>query len=239
LDVANFKNDHRCEINAFRELILEWHKTKNRNYFFWRRTRNPYHILIAETMLQKTTANQVQSLIKTFLSKFPSIEDLANASVEDIEAVITPLGMEHKRAVNYKKMAEIIKKKYGGNVPSSEEELLSLPGVGRYIANSVLCFAFGKDVPILDTNVLRVLERVFGVKSDKARARTDKRMWNIVKVIIPPGMARQINLALLDFGALVCTAKKPKHFLCPVSHICNYYTRTERANTGKRTALPS
>ncbi len=171
-------------------------------------------------MLQKTTVKQVQGLIYKFIARFSTPKDLAEASIKEIKKIITPLGMEHRRAVRYKKWAGIVVEKHGGQIPTSEKELLSLPGVGPYMANSVLCLAFGKEVPLLDTNIVRILERVFDIKSDKARARTDKKIWNFVKNIIPPNKSREVNLALLDFGALVCTAKKPKCDLCPVSRIC-------------------
>jgi A/G-specific adenine glycosylase len=220
--------DECANADEFVRLVLEWHKDNNRNYLFWRKSKNPYHILIAEIMLQKTTALQVQSIIEDFLNRFPTPKDLAKASVEEIKELITPLGMEHKRAVRFKKLAKSIVEKFGGEIPDAKEELLSLPGVGQYIANSVLCTAFGKDEPLVDTNIVRVLERVFNIKSRKKRPRTDEMIWNFVKRITPPGKSRDLNLALLDFGALVCTARKPKCVLCPVSKICLMHKKTKK-----------
>jgi A/G-specific adenine glycosylase len=213
----------QAKITGFIEGILEWYEHNKRDYLFWRNTKDPYYILVSEMMLQKTTVKQVQNLIKRFLDRFPTPKALANASVEEIRELITPLGMEHKRAVRYKKWAEIVVEKYGGQIPDSEKELLSLPGVGQYMANGVLCLAFGKDVPLVDTNIVRILERVFDFKSDKARARTDKKFWGFVRRITPPGKSRDVNLALLDHGALVCTAKNPKCLVCPIYEICATY----------------
>lgn len=214
------ESDEKSRIDYFVKQILEWHKNNNRNYLFWRKTRNAYYILVAEMMLQKTTVKQVQGLIKEFLNRFPTPKALASASQEEIKEVITPLGMEHKRAVRYKNWAEIVVQKYGGQIPRSEEELLSLPGVGQYIANAVLCLAFGKEAPLADTNIVRILARTFDVKSEKARARTDKKFWDFVERITPRGKSREVNIALLDHGASLCTPKNPKCSVCPVNDIC-------------------
>jgi len=213
----------RATINRFIEGVLNWYEHNKRDYLFWRNTKNPYHVLVSEMMLQKTTVKQVQDLIHEFIERFPTPKDLAEASVQEIEELITPLGMEHKRAVRYKKWATIVVEKHGCQIPNSEKELIALPGVGQYMANSVLCLAFGKDVPLLDTNIVRILERVFDIKSSKARARTDKKLWDFVRNITPPGKSRDVNLALLDHGALVCTAKNPKCPICPVGEICCAY----------------
>jgi len=215
----------QTKASKFVEGILKWYKHNKRDYLFWRNTKNPYYILVSEMMLQKTTVKQVQDLIHKFIERFPTPKDLAEASVKEIEGLITPLGMEHKRAVRYKKWAIIVVEKHGGQIPDSEKDLISLPGVGKYIANSVLCLGFGKDVPLLDTNIVRILERVFGIKSSKARARADKKLWDFVRNITPPGKSRDVNLALLDLGALVCTAKNPKCQICPVNEICTAYNQ--------------
>jgi len=219
----------QAKIDGFVEGILKWYEHNKRDYLFWRKTENSYYILVSEMMLQKTTVKQVQSLIHKFIERFPTPKHLASASVKEIEELITPLGMEHKRAVRYKKWAVIVVERYGGQIPDSEKALISLPGVGQYMANSVLCLAFGKDVPLLDTNIVRILKRVFNIKSNKARARTDKKLWDFVKNITPRGRAREMNLALLDHGALVCTAKNPRHLICPVRDLCIAYEKNSRA----------
>lgn len=113
--------------------------------------------------------------------------------------------------------------KYDGKIPDNRRDLLALTGVGDYIANSVLCLGYGKELPLLETNIVRVLNRVFGIKSSKARARTDKELWDTVQRMIPKGNAREFNLGLVDFGALVCVAKNPKCKICPMSDFCLYF----------------
>jgi A/G-specific adenine glycosylase len=223
LKFENLDRTIQGKINKFIEGILEWYEHNKRDNLFWRRTKNPYYILVSEMMLQKTTVNQVQGIIQQFIKKFPTPKHLASASVEEIERLITPLGMEHRRAARFKKWAVIVVEKYGGKIPDSEEELVSLPGVGRYMANSVLCLAYGREVPILDTNIVRILQRVFDIKSEKARARTDEKLWSFVGRITPIGKSRDLNLSLLDHGALVCTAKKPKCDACPVNDLCTAF----------------
>ena len=226
-------------VDEFVKRILKWYEQNKRDHLFWRNTKNPYYVLVSEMMLQKTTVKQVQDLIHKFIKLFPTPKDLAEASVEEIEELITPLGMEHKRAVRYKNWARIVAEKYDGHVPDSEKELISLPGVGQYMANSVLCLAFGKEVPLLDTNIVRILERVFDIRSDKARARTDKKFWDFVRNITPRGKAREMNLALLDHGALVCTAKNPKHLICPVRDLCTAYKEKKNHSGVKNNARQS
>ena len=219
----NKKNEKLEKEKNFINDLLNWYSFNKRNYFFWRKTKNPYYILVSEMMLQKTTTKQVQDLINFFINKYPTPEELATAKITDIEKLIRPLGLEHKRAKNLKNSALIIKEKYAGKIPNNENDLMTLPGVGQYIANSVLCLGFGKQVPLLDTNIIRIIERVFRINSTKTRPRTDKKLWNYVKELTPEKRAREINLALLDFGALVCTAKKPKCQKCSMRDICLFY----------------
>ena len=222
--------EFQVKIDRFVEGILEWYKSNGRDYLFWRTTSDPYSILVSEMMLQKTTVMQVQNLIQGFLKRYPKPNDLAEAPLEEIKKIITPLGMEHRRAERFKEWAETIVENYGGRIPDSYEELVALPGVGRYTANCVLLLAFRKEVALLDTNIVRILERVFSIKSQKARARNDNKFWNFVKKITPPGKSRDIDLALLDYGASICTKKKPRCSICPINEICTAYKEGRSTN---------
>ena len=112
--------------------------------------------------------------------------------------------------------------KSGGNVPRSEAELLALPGVGRYSANAVRCLAWHENTPMLDTNVIRLVQRVFSIKSSKARPRDDSILWDFVSSLIPDGKARELNLSMLDFASMICTPRAPLCNICPLNEICNY-----------------
>jgi len=204
--------------------ILDWFE-ENRRDFPWRRTADPYKVLVAEMMLQKTTSKQVSGIFEDFVNKYPDPSSLSAATLEEIESKIGSLGIEHKRAVNFKECAYQLTNRYGGQIPCKREELLSLPGIGDYIANAVLCFACGEKLPLVDTNIVRLLERFFGMKSKKARARTDKTFWNAVAEMIPAKRAKQFNLGLLDFASLVCSAKNPKCGTCPLHEKCDFYKK--------------
>jgi len=136
--------------------------------------------------------------------------------------------MEHKRAVLLKKLANELLKNHGGAIPASQDDLLKLPGVGRYSANAVLCFAYGKDAPLVDVNAIRVFQRVFSVKSQKRRIKDDTTFWEFVAETIPKGKAREFNLAIIDFAHEVCRPKKPKCAICPLCVICIFASEEEK-----------
>ncbi|MGB9759766.1 MAG: hypothetical protein ACP5KW_07960 [Thermoproteota archaeon] len=218
----------RSKKSLFAELLLEWWR-KNRRDFPWRRTKDPYSILVAEMLLRKTTAQQVKKVYSSFLAKYPNPKSLAEANKKNLEKLLRPLGMERKKAELFKKFGLAVKEKYNGKIPSELHDLLRLPGVGMYAANAVLSFSYSRDVPLLDTNFIRVMQRVFGIKSQKPRPREDEGMWAFAQSLIPSGNSKDFNLAVLDFAALVCKARRPKCQSCPTRAICNYY----KTETGK------
>lgn len=213
---------HRFEekTQEFVERVLAWGKTHKRS-FPWRETPNPYKVLIAELLLHRTKAEQVLPIYNSFIKKFPDSETLAYTTVDRITEEIKSLGLAY-RASRIKQIAELLIKRHEGKVPFDYKSLLELPGVGPYIANAVLCFAFGQRRPILDTNVARVICRFFGIPipSDPHK---NKSLWNFVDKIVPQTEAREFNLTILDLAALVCKAKKPEHNSCPLNDIC-YFT---------------
>ncbi|MGI0070222.1 MAG: hypothetical protein ACREAN_08215 [Nitrosopumilaceae archaeon] len=196
---------------------------QNKRQFSWRNTRDPFKILIAELLLRKTTARQVESVYSEFLEKFPNPKSLASATSSSIENEIERLGIQHQRAVLLKRLSQIIVEEFHGGMPASEEDLKSLPGVGQYGANAVLNLAYGKKVPLVDVNVLRVINRVFGIKSSKKRARNDPEMWNFAKKLLPRKNTRDHNLAMLDFASAICVSRGPKCRQCFATPYCVYY----------------
>lgn len=164
-------------------------------------------------MLQKTVAANVENLFPKFIEKFPSPMALTKAPLNEIEQEIRPLGIYRRRAKALKDIATQLVAKYGGNVPETEEELTALPMVGKYVANAVMCFALGKEKPLIDINVRRVMKRFFNL--------TDPR--DIEKKLIemmPKGLCKEFNWALLDFASLVCSSRNPNHKKCPLNEIC-------------------
>jgi A/G-specific adenine glycosylase len=206
----------------FRAQITSWFGRNGRS-LPWRETENPYCILIAEILLQQTDANKVSLLYPEFIRRYPDASALAGADEEDIQRFISRIGLNYRtqRLVN---IAKDINGKFAGHIPNSEAELMELPGVGRYIVNAVLSSAFDMRTAVVDTNIVRILERFFGVHSRRPRARTDPELWNIARALLPRKTTdcRNWNYALLDFCALVCTHYNPGCSECVCAEHCRY-----------------
>jgi A/G-specific adenine glycosylase len=209
------------DFNEFVNLILEWHRD-NEKKFSWRENRNPYKVLISELLLQKTDSKKVKKLYSRFIEKFPTTYHLYQAKPEEIDDLIKDIGLLY-REQRLRKIAEQVINEFNGRIPDNKEDIMSLYGVGDYIANAVLCFAFDKRVPIVDTNVIRIYERVFNVKSSKSRPRTDKEIWNFAEKVLPEKNYREYNYTIIDFASDICKAKKPLCHMCPITDICYYY----------------
>lgn len=208
----------------FAKVIVNWYSRYGDRDLPWRNTKDPWRVLVAALMLRKTTVKQVLNVYGRFLSRWPSPRELARASVEELESVLRPLGMEKVRARLFKELAEALVAKYGGEVPLSLAELKSLPGVGDYAAREVLVGVATLPEPLLDRNAIRVLERVFGVKSQRPRAHTDPDLWEFSKSLVPLESPREYNFGLLDFARMVCRARNPKCKICPLKPKC-YFIR--------------
>ncbi len=204
--------------------VLKWNKNHMATYP-WRQTNEPYHILIAELMLQRTKADQVADIYNNFLQRFPNPNVLAGSEITEIRSAIRSLGLAYKET-RLKNMAEAISLKYSGKVPSSKDDLLALDGVGNYIASAVQCFAFGRDVAIVDANIIRVLGRVFSLKFH-SESHKDKEVWNIVQSLIPSKAAKMFNWAMIDIGRTICTQKNPRCKICPLRKICDFASYAE------------
>jgi A/G-specific adenine glycosylase len=204
------------KVKWFRRKIKAWFP-ENRREFPWRETEDPYRILIAEIFLQRTRAENVVPVYRSFLERYPSLETLATATLEEIQNAIAPLGLEF-RASQLQRLARQLP---DGRIPRTEAKLRAMPGVGRYTANAVLAAAFHKRAPVLDTNVVRILERFFGLRGRGEKSRDDS-LWQAAEAIAPQTNVREWNWALIDFGALVCTAVKPRCPVCPLQKKCDY-----------------
>lgn len=211
-------------IQVFQKRLLEWYQD-NRRTFSWRETRNPYCILLSEVLLQKTNAQKVQDVYDKIVSRYPTLEELAKSRAEELTEMLMPLGLQQKRSSRLRSIAGILVEESNGEVPRGRDELLALPGVGDYVANAVLCLAYGEELPLLDTNIIRILQRVFNMRSLKSRPRTDSTLWAAAREMIPEGKAREFNLGMLDFAAQVCTARNPKCSECTVSDLCQFARR--------------
>ncbi|MFX1238383.1 MAG: hypothetical protein ACFFAS_13685 [Promethearchaeota archaeon] len=209
----------------FVQHLLKWFENNKRN-FAWRNPElSPFNVLIAEIMLQKTGANQVEPLFTTFIQDYPTAESVANLTEEDLGEILKPLGLFKRRARDIKKAVNAIIDN-GGQIPKDPKELMALPGVGEYIANAVSCFAFGQRTAIVDANVGRIIKRVFSFPVKSAPSR-DKALTEKMNEIVPEQDYRAFNLALLDFAALTCLPRTPSCEGCPLIKMCDFYNNQE------------
>jgi A/G-specific adenine glycosylase len=185
--------------------------------------------LVAEIFLRKTQAKQVAPIYLQFLREFQTPQALADADIGRIREVVWSLGLP-ARIDELQNLGQVLTSKFDGRVPRNERDLMSLPGVGRYVARAVLSFAYGRRCAAVDANVIRLIERYFGARSRKVRAREDPELWRFCDALVPERRARNFNWALFDFAALVCTARSPSCHVCPLSASCKW-VRSETAKT--------
>jgi len=207
---------------TFVRKLLRWYGQHARD-LPWRRTRDPYRVIVSEFMLQQTQVRRVSEFYPRFLKRFPTIERLARARPKAVMEAWDGLGY-YARARNLHKLAKEVSA-IGYGLSADPAELIKLPGVGRYTAGAVACFAYEKSVPAVDTNVRRVLERVFKKKD----------VWKLAGDIVPKNGKRawRFNQALMELGALVCTARSPKCPKCPVRRECRFWLNGAGATTSK------
>lgn len=203
---------------AFQLRLLDWYAREQRD-LPWRRTENPYQILVSEIMLHQTTVRTVIPYYERFLERYPTIRALAEAPLEEIKAITDPLGYK-VRGQWLKRIAEEVVAYHDGQLPDTVEGLMALPGIGRYTAGAVASFAYRQDAPIADTNVIRLVSRLFALPSEVKGAQREKQLWALAEAIIPIGKGYVFNQALMDFGAQLCTARKPLCLLCPLLDLC-------------------
>jgi A/G-specific adenine glycosylase len=209
------------KIKNIRTELLIWGE-QNLRKFPWRETLDPYKIIVAEVMLHRTKANQVKDVYENFILKYPDFESIVKAGHEAIIIELHPLGLFWRSEMLYD-LANLIVSSYSGKIPIEKKELLELPGIGEYIASALLCFCFNQPEPIVDTNIVRVIGRVFGMKISDS-SRRSKSLKKIMVDIINFPNPRKISLVLIDFASLICIpGGNPKCLICPIRKNCNFY----------------
>jgi A/G-specific adenine glycosylase len=203
----------------FRRRLLAWFRRSARD-LPWRRTRDAYRVVVSEFMLQQTQVRRVLEYYPRFLARFPSVRHLARARPRAVREAWDGLGY-YPRARNLHALAKQVAGA-GGQVPDDPMELRKLPGVGRYTAGAVACFAYEKPVATVDTNIARVIRRVFIGERGGARRDQLPRIWRLAEEIVPRigKTAWKFNQAMMELGAIVCVARKPKCPECPVRPVC-------------------
>jgi A/G-specific adenine glycosylase len=211
-----------AQIKWFRKQLSAWGVINRRDYP-WRKTIDAYHLLVAESLLQKTDADTVAPIYELFLERYPTIQDLATANLEGVAKILKSLGLFF-RAERLQQCAQIVVRLYDGKVPDDLKQLLKLPGIGDYTARAIGSQAFNQPLAVLDANVARILERFFGLQGERVKSRC-KILWGAANLIAPKTAVGTWNLALLDFGALTCKAQNPNCDLCPLAAKCQWYNR--------------
>lgn len=210
-------------MSTFSELLRQWYRDAGRN-LPWRDTNDPYPVWLSEIILQQTRVEQGMPYYLAFLQSFPTIGDLARADEHEVLKLWQGLGY-YSRARNLMKTARIIADEYAGKWPSTQAELQKLPGVGPYTSAAIASFCFNEAVPVVDGNVYRVISRLQAVTEPIDQAEGKKKISKLAHVLLSAEHPAEHNQAMMDFGALICTPKKPKCEDCPAQTICESYRR--------------
>ncbi len=212
----------------FRRRLLAWWARAARD-LPWRRTRDPYRVLVSEFMLQQTQVSRVSEYYPRFLERFPDLGSLARAPARAVREAWDGLGY-YARARNLHQLAKHVTRRHDAQLPSEPEQLIELPGIGPYTAGAVASFAYEKPVAAVDTNVARVLRRAFG---NAERGMRNAELWRLASMLVPKNGKRawKFNQAIMELGALICVARKPKCPECPVRPVC-------RTGKARRTDAP-
>ena len=205
-------------IEAFRSALLAWYETNQRE-MPWRGSPDPYAVWISEIMLQQTRVDQVRPYFERFMNRFPTVEDLSKASREEVLKAWEGMGY-YARARNLHRAARLIVERHDGKIPDNPDQISVLPGIGPYSAAAVLSIAYGRDCPVVDGNVVRVLNRLFHLTDDPAAAAAKKQMAALAERLLVTGRAGDFNQAMMELGATVCTPRQPDCGGCPVDGFC-------------------
>jgi A/G-specific adenine glycosylase len=208
-------------VEEFQSRILSWYK-ENGRVFPWRYTFNSYKVMVSEVLLQQTNADKVVQPYLSITERYQSVYELLHADYSYLLSIFREIGLLYRADRLIDISAQVITA-HSGKIPEKREELISIKGIGNYSCNAILCFGYNKPYCIVDTNVIRIFEKVFGVKSDSKRPHTDKKIWEFAQEILTTNDFVDYNYGLLDFAALVCKKRKPVCDLCSISSICRHY----------------
>jgi A/G-specific adenine glycosylase len=207
-----------AEHRRIRRAVLKWYQ-RHRRDLPWRRSRDPYRVWVSEIMLQQTQVETVRRHFLRFLRRFPCVRALAEAPADAMMKAWEGLGY-YARARNLHRAAKIVSSEFGGRLPEAPEDLMKLPGIGQSTAGAISSIAFGRDAPVLDGNVARVLCRVFRLRANPRESRTRRKLWAIARELLPPNRAGDFNQALMDLGATACVPRNPRCGVCPLAPFC-------------------
>jgi len=227
----------------FAATLIAWQRQHGRHALPWQNTRDPYRVWLSEIMLQQTQVTTVLGYYQRFLERFPTVVDLAAATLDEVLAMWQGLGY-YSRARNLHRCAVAVAQQHGGAFPPSAAQLQELPGIGRSTAAAIAAFCFGERVAILDGNVKRVLGRVLAFDGDLASSAQEKRLWQHAGELLPVGAGiESYTQGLMDLGASICSTRSPQCLVCPLSDLCagriegeptRYPVKTRKLKRGRR-----
>lgn len=210
------------QAQQFGHVVLDWYQRFGRKTLPWQLDKTPYQVWLSEVMLQQTQVATVIPYFQRFMLHFPDIQALAAAPLDEVLHLWTGLGY-YARARNLHKAAQMVVEQYQGEFPTTFDEIVALPGIGRSTAGAILSLSLGQHFPILDGNVKRVLARCYAVDGWPGKKEVEGRLWQISESVTPANGVGQFNQAMMDLGAIVCTRSKPKCELCPLNTGCIAY----------------
>ncbi|WP_164670003.1 A/G-specific adenine glycosylase [Virgibacillus doumboii] len=209
------------DISGFQEKLIDWYQANKRD-LPWRLDKDPYKVWVSEIMLQQTKVDTVIPYFQRFLTKYPTLYDLAYADQQDVLKTWEGLGY-YSRARNLQNAVREVVESYGGEVPDNSKDLGALKGVGPYTKGAILSIAFNQPEPAVDGNVMRVLSRVLKIEDDISKAKVKKKFESYTKELISHDDPSSFNQGIMELGALVCTPKSPMCMLCPVQEYCRAF----------------
>lgn len=212
-------------MTAIRRKLLGWYDDASRD-LPWRHTRDPYAVWVSEVMLQQTRVDTVIPYYERFLARFPTLHALAEADEDAVLSHWSGLGYYRRARLLHAGVREVVAQ-YGGAVPEDADARRSLPGVGRYTAGAIGSIAFGREEPVVDGNVTRVLARLMRIKTPVGASVTTERLWEEAARLVLGERPGDLNQALMELGATICTPKQPRCDACPVSDTCRAHVTRE------------
>jgi A/G-specific adenine glycosylase len=228
--------DHTHDLSTLHDNLIQWFE-EHKADLPWRNTGDPYAIWLSEIMLQQTQVATVIPYFERFLARFPTVQALAAASLDQVLRLWQGLGY-YSRARNLHRAANMIVTEHGGSLPVNLATLRRLPGIGRYTAGAIGSLAFGLDAPVLDGNVIRILTRLFDIDDDVGQTATRNSLWTLAEEILPSGQAGPWNEGLMELGRRICTPKNPSCGACPVRRHCKAQQREIQHLRPAKTARP-
>lgn len=218
IELAETLDEERLDV--FQGHLRDW-GDRHRRSFFWRhRDLNLYESLVVEVLLARTRAQSVASIARDFLNRYPDPWALSDASRKPLEDLLRPLGLYRKRTQAFLETGRRLVEKHGGRVPADLESLMSLPYVGRYTGNAILCFSLRERRPLVDANIARVLQRFFGLRPPKDKIENDDQYWKLAWCLVPDGWPRRFYWTLIDYGSAICRTDRPLCDECLLAAYC-------------------